>query len=244
MLASQPGLRPSRPIVPTIRERDLPALFVPEVDRELPRLVMWWEEGGAGSEEYGERARRGTAVLRRPFTDAERSALEERAWSLSCAVAPPREEDQDSLLAAIAGMLGAFPAMQRYDELTGLALAAAYLWSARERPPWAILKACDMVRSGTTELKRAFCPSEPEFNAIAARCADAWVDVLRRTKELLAGIDRQTRAKQLPGKPTSAPRPPTPPNDRKSPPSDGNHAGRALADLEARRAWREDPPLG
>jgi hypothetical protein len=45
-LASQPGLRPLRAIVPTIRERDLPALFVPAIDRELPRLVMFWEDGG------------------------------------------------------------------------------------------------------------------------------------------------------------------------------------------------------
>jgi hypothetical protein len=237
-------LRPLRPIVPTIRERDLPALFVPAIDRDLPCLVMFWEDRSweDGGREGGQVCR-GTAVLRRPFTDAERSALEERIWSLSCAVAPPQEKDRDSLLAAIAGMLGGFPAMQRYDELTALALAAAYLWCARERPPWAILRACDMVRSGTAGLNRAFCPSEPEFNTIAARCADAWVDALRRTKELLAGIDRQTRAKQLlAGKAQSAPRQPT--AKPQAPISDGKHAARALADLEARKAWLADPPLG
>ena len=159
---------------------------------------MFWEgRGWEDREPEGGQYCRGTAVLRRPFNDVERSALEKRVWSLKCAVAPPQEEHRDSLLAAIVGMLGAFPAMQRYDELTGLALAAAYLWSARERPPWAILKACHMVRSGTAGLNRAFCPSEPEFNAVAERCASAWVDALRRAKELLRGVDRETRAKQL-----------------------------------------------
>jgi hypothetical protein len=117
LLASQQGLvgiRPAKAIVPTIRERDLPPLFVPAIDRELPCLVMFWE--GRGWEERrpeGGQYCRGTAVLRRPFTEAERSALEERVWSLKCAIAPPQEEHRDSLLAAIVGMLGAFPAMQR-----------------------------------------------------------------------------------------------------------------------------------
>jgi hypothetical protein len=139
-------------------------------------------------------------------------------------------------------MLGAFPAMQRYDDLTALAIAAAYLWSARERPHWATLKACDMVRSGSAGLNRAFCPSEPEFNAIAERCADAYVSALRRAEELLAGVDAQTRAKQLlAGKaPRSSPPAPAKPKDQ----GDGGHAARALADLEARRTWRDDPPLG
>jgi hypothetical protein len=232
--------RPVRAVIPTTRERDLPPLFVPEIDRELPRLVMFWEGGSASGES------KGMAVLRRPFTDVERTALEERVWSLTCAVAPPQEADRDTLLEAISGMLGAFPAMQRHDDLTAMAIAAGYLWTARERPPWAILKACGLVRSGAAGLNRAFCPSEPEFNAIAERCTAAWVDALRRTKELLAGIDRQTRAKQLlAGKAASAPRPPTPrPNDRKLPSGDGKHAARALADLEARKTWLDDPPLG
>jgi hypothetical protein len=242
LLASQPGLangRPAKAIVPTIRERDLPSLFVPEIDRDLPSLVMFWEGGSASSEAY---AHRGVPVLRRPFTDAERSALEVRIWSLTCAVAPSQEAHRDALLAAIVSMLGGFPAMQRYDELTGLAIAAAYLWSARERPHWAILKACGLVRSGTAGLNRAFCPSEPEFNAIAERCADAYVSALRRTKELRAAVDAQTRSKQLlAGK---APRSFAPAAAKPRDQGDGAHASRALADLEARRAWRDDPPLG
>jgi hypothetical protein len=98
--------------------------------------------GGRWRERRGiPRAHRGTAVLRRPFTAAERSALDDRVWSLSCAVAPPQEAHRNALLAAITGMLGAFPMMQRHDELTALAIAASYLWSAREQPHWAILKA-------------------------------------------------------------------------------------------------------
>jgi hypothetical protein len=242
---SRPGLangRLAKAIVPTTRECDLPALFVPEIDRELPRLVAFWEGGSASDDEHGERARRGTPVLRRPFTEAERSALEERVWSLSCAVAPPQEAHRNALLASISGMLGAFPMMQRHDELTGLAMVASYLWSAREQPHWAILKACNMVRSGIGGLNRAFCPSEPEFNTIAGRCAEAYVDALRRTKRLLAAkVDT----------PSAGPKPPLSKAALEVlarahgwTPCDGGHAERVKADLEARRWAREDPPMG
>jgi transposase len=175
----------------------------------------------------------GTPVLRRPFSDAELSALQGRVWSLSCGVAPPQETHRDALLRAILGMLGGFPMMQRYDEVAGLAIAAAYLWSARKRPRWAILKACDMVRSGNAGLNLAFCPSEAEFNTIAGRCADPYVNALRRAKELLAAVDG--RAKQLLAGRTEAPREaprPMPAKSGQRELRDGRHVARALADLE------------
>ena len=38
-------------------------------------------------------------------------------------------------------MLGAFPSMQRLDKSTALSITLGYLWTVRERPHWAIVRA-------------------------------------------------------------------------------------------------------
>ena len=130
----------------------LPLIFELETDRAIPdRVVCFWSDSGE-------------PLLRRQLTGDERGALERRRHELRGAVAEAAPAGRAERLAAISGMLGAFPAMQRYDEVTGLAIAANYLWAAREVPHWAILRVCEQVRSGRSAgINPAFCPSEPEF---------------------------------------------------------------------------------
>ncbi len=174
--SSSPSGRLVNQIVPTTREDQLPALYVKEADCDPLRLVMFWEGGGVGS---------GTPVLRRPFSAEEQSVLERRVQELSCAVAPFENKNREPLLRAINGALGAFPMMQRYDQPTALGIVAGYLWTTRERPHWAIIKGCEMVRAGTAGLNAGFCPSEPEFNILIGRLVEPYAHALRRTEQLL-----------------------------------------------------------
>jgi hypothetical protein len=217
-------------------EDHLPAKYVREVDRDLGDLVRFWEGAGVGS---------GTPVLRRPFNDAERSALERRIWELRCALTAFESRDREALGRAINGMLGAFPMMQRFDQVAALSMARAYLSLAEGRPYWAIVKACQMVRLGTAGLNSGFCPSEPEFNTLVGRLVEPYVNALRRAESLLAATieppapPRPTRAElearlgRRLGPPSSEPKPPT------MSAGDGGHAERVMADLAARKAMRE-----
>jgi hypothetical protein len=115
-----------------------------------------------------------------------------------------------------------------------------------------------MVRSGTAGLNHAFCPTEPEFNAIAGRCAEFYARLLRRTKQLLAaGVYTPPPPKPRPSVGpwccllckeelaiTKNRSRAVPSDGAYSAPSNGVHAARAIADLEARRWAREDPPMG
>jgi hypothetical protein len=205
--------------VPILREDLLPVLFVLAVDRGIPdRVVMFWN-GGVGL---------GTPVLRRRLTDEEKSALEQRASHLRNALAPWPESSRDKLLEETSGMLGAFPWMQRLDEEAAMSMAAAYLWTARERPHWAIIKACEMVRAGTAGFNPSYCPSEPEFNLMIGRLIAGYVNRLAATERLLAA-----KTEQRPVRPVSPQPIPT-----AAPGSDGNHAARAIADLQDRKAQR------
>jgi hypothetical protein len=212
-------------IAPIRREDRLPAIHVGEIDRDLYSVVMFWEGGGVGS---------GTPVLRRPFNASERAALERRVWELGCAVAPFEDSNREVLLQAITGMLGAFPMMQRFDQSTALGIVAGYLWTARERPHWAIVKACERVRSGNAGLNASYCPSEPEFNNLISRLVEPYVNALRRAENLMM--------KKI--------EPPAPPRHTHAgskleartgmPAGDGKRAERVMADLAARRDHKVD----
>jgi hypothetical protein len=82
-------------------------------------------------------------------------------------------------------MLGGFPNMQRHDRKAALGIAIAYLELAAERPPWAILKACQLVRVGEAGLNPGFCPTEPEFNILARRIVAPYAEALRSARQLL-----------------------------------------------------------
>jgi hypothetical protein len=211
-------------IAPIADADRLPELRSPEVTR-VERFVQWTDSAGQ-------------LTLPPPLGDETRSRLTTRAHDLERAIAPCREEHRDRLLGAIAGMLGAFPTMQRHDRVAALGMAAAYLWTVRERPPWAIVNGCNLVRVGQAGLNRSFCPSEPEFSDIVKRLVAPYVDALRRVRLLLS----------------AAVRPPDPPKLSReeieaklgrrigAPPTDEHYMARALSDLEARKA-RRDPDL-
>jgi hypothetical protein len=218
-------------------EDRLPAIYVREIDRDLRDLVRCWEGGAVGS---------GTPMLRRPLNDTERSALEHRIWELRCALTPFENSDREALGRAINGMLGAFPTMQRFDQVAALSMGRAYLSLAERRPYWAIVKACQMVRLGTAGLNSGFCLSEPEFNSLVGRLVEPYVNALRRAECLLAAkieppaSPRPTReeleaklGRRLDPPSSHEPKPPA------MPAGDGGHAARVIADLAARKAMRE-----
>ena len=162
---------PARPIA---KADDVPPLFMRDVDRDIPdRAVCWYE----GSER--------TPALRRALTEAERHSLEFRASGLRNALAPYEDRHKDTLAAAIAGMLAGFPAMARHDDETAVALTWGYLCILRDRPPWAIARACEMVRAGRAGLNPSFCPSEPEFNLLVGRVTAEYAERLRKTEAML-----------------------------------------------------------
>jgi hypothetical protein len=202
-------------IVPISDGSRLPPLHMPEIER-IDRLVVVTYSSGQKE-------------LLRPLNDESRSTLARRIYD---PIEPCREDNRDGLLGAISGMLGAYPMNQRYDRIVALSMAAAYLWTARDQPPWAILRACDLVRGGKAGLNLSFCPSEPEFNAVAARCVEPYRDELRRSRELLDA---------------KAVEPPPPKLSREEieaklgapPPADRCYSARALSGLDARKGRRE-----
>src|SRR5215471_651633 len=227
-------------IVPIRDHARLPLTFDHGTDREIPdRVVCFW---------FGSGEKKGKPLLRRELTLEERQALERRRHDLRCAVAEADPESRDDLLGAISGMLGAFPAMQRHNVATSLAIAASYLWSAREYPHWAIMRACQQVRENSAGLNPSFCPSEPEFVGICLNLVSGYARQLAATEAILAAPvyepppeQRMTRAEieaklghpigEKSGRSAN-----TCIADR---PGDGKHAERVAADLERRRAARQ-----
>jgi hypothetical protein len=213
--------------IPVLYEDRLPPLFVQAVDRGIrDRVVLFWENGGVDV---------GVPVLRGPLPDADKTSLELRATELRNALMPWPETSRDVLVDDISRMLGAFTANQKYDADTALMMAMSYLWTVRQRPHWAISKGCRMVRAGTAGLNPSYCPSEPEFNQLIGGLVADYERRLAATERLLAAKVEWRRAR-------SASRQPQPiatsrqPEPIATPVCDGNHAARAMADLQARKA--------
>lgn len=219
------------PAVPITTTEGLPSTFVRSTDRDIPdRTVTRWT--GTGEE-------RGEPVLRRALTSDERAAVAHRRDELRNAVAPAPEASRNMLLRAIKGMLGAYPAMQRYDDGTATAIAANYLWTVREEPHWAIAKACDEVRSAAAGLNPSFAPTEPEFATVVAKLVATYRQRLAQAEAVLrAGVDKlpappltkeEIEAKL--GRPIGERPNPLWPEE-----AAGGHAERVAADLAARKA--------
>lgn len=162
---------PPNAIVPIANSDHLPELHSWDLAR-IERLVVWTSAAGQ-------------LELARPLSGEETSWLSLRVHELERALEPWRGDSRDDLLGAISRMLGGFPNMQRHDRTAALGIAIAYLELAAERPPWAILKACHLVRAGEAGLNPGFCPTEPEFNILARRCVAPYVEALRRARQLL-----------------------------------------------------------
>jgi hypothetical protein len=160
-------------------------VWVREIDRDLvDRVVLFWEGSSLT----------GAPVLRRALTAAEHDLLTAHRDHLRAAIAPPQPSDQEPLTAVIARMLNAFPAVNRQSEAAAagggaqaaVKTAAGYLWTLRDCPPWAIVRACDCVRAGTAGIDRNFCPSEPALRAVADRLVEPYRVALARIERLIA----------------------------------------------------------
>jgi hypothetical protein len=220
--------------LPVVHEDKPPARFVRAIDRDIPeRVVMFWQDDG-------------TPVLRRPFSGDENSALQQRRSELLNTLTPWPETRRDPLLAKISGMLGGFPTNQRHDPETALVIAAGYLWVVRERPAWAIIRACHDIREGQAGFNREFPPSEAQFNWYIGRLVEQYEQMLRQTELLLsAKIEAPPSSRPTQGeieaklqRPLGAAATYKDSKAAPSPAYDGKHALRVLDDLEARKARR------
>jgi hypothetical protein len=162
---------PANAIVPIANSDHLPEVHSRDLSR-IERLVVWTSAAGQ-------------LELARPLTGEETAWLSVRMHALERALEPWRGDSRDDLLGVISRMLGGFPNMQRHDRVAALGIAMAYLEVAAECPPWAILKACQLVRRGKAGLNPSFCPTEPEFNILARRLLAPYVEALRRARQLL-----------------------------------------------------------
>lgn len=216
-------------VSPIIASENLPAVLDRATDIDLPdRVVGFWT--GTGDD-------RGEPELRRELTASERGALERRAGALRNAVAPAPEQSRDALMREISRMLGGFPQMQGHDFKTAQVIAVSYLFTVRSAPHWAIVKACEQIRTGVAGLNPNFCPPEPAFATVVARCTEQYWRMLRgaeavlRARVMLPPAAKMTREEieaKL-GRPIGVP-PEAPPRA-----ADPSYAARVAADLRARR---------
>lgn len=129
---------------------------------------------------------RGRPEIVRALTVDERSALANRLASLETALEPYQADDRIACGAAISGMIGAFAVMQRHSGEVAAAITAAYLWTVRDRPRWAIEQACSDIRSGRAGLAPNYCPNEPEFNIAVGKVLAPFRIRLAAAKDLLS----------------------------------------------------------
>jgi hypothetical protein len=197
-LSSQLSSARELTIVPVEDSSQVPAIFVRETDRDIPeRVVSWWYEGIA----------KPIPVLRRSLREDERITLERRRRDLLIALAAPADGHHgDRCAGAVAGMLAGFPAMSRHDIKAATAMVAGYLSIVGDLPPWAIMKASRMVRSGQAGLNMSFCPSEPEFCGVVKRIVAPYEERRRKIDALLlAEAPAKTQRKALPHQPGDIP---------------------------------------
>jgi hypothetical protein len=231
---------PQNAMIPITREGDLPAIYDPEIHGLCGLIAFYEGPGGVAS---------GTPVLRRALKASEQSKLERRVIELRRTVAPFDSRNRDSLIQAISGMIGSYQMMQKFNKATALTITAGYLWTARQRPHWAIKKACAMVRDGTAGLNPMYCPSEAEFNLLIGRLIEPYTNALHNVERLIKArvelpqppkLTREEIEAKL-GRPlgTAAA---LKPQAQSSPAHDGKHMQRVLADLAARKMRRESLP--
>jgi hypothetical protein len=174
-------------VIPISDAGKLPPPFVKAVDRDLPdQVVCAWT--GRNDDTPGE------PTLRRALHVDERRALEQRRNDLRRALAPAPAASRDALLDEIAGMLGAYPSMQRHDAQAAAMMAMSYLWTVRDEPHWAIVKACTLIRGNRAGLNPSFPPTEPEFAHVVRREAAMHRLSLQRAEALLRAKADPVRA--------------------------------------------------
>lgn len=154
-LVSSPARSEKATMPTTTAPLAVPAIFDLLTDRAIPdRVVSYYE------------APLNIPVLRRELIGDERSALERRADHLRASLAPFGPNSKKTVGRAISEMLRGFPQMQRRSPGEALDIIGGYLATLRERPAWAIVDACQMVRAGKDTSSVDFPPSEARLNQI------------------------------------------------------------------------------
>jgi hypothetical protein len=216
-VASQCTLAPETIRNPISDRSRVPAEFVRETDRDIPDRVTAWHEGLTDK-----------PVLRRALTNSEGVALMRRREDLLRALAAPSNgRHGDRCASAVSAMLAGFPTMARLDIESATATVGGYLHVVRSCPPWAVITACDQVRTGRAGLSTSYCPSEPEFCTVVRRIVATYELQLRKTEALLDA------------EPPKAPEPFRREVLKPKPAPDTGYARRATTDLAINKLRRE-----
>jgi hypothetical protein len=139
----------------------MPALCDRRADLEIPRAA-WdsWKETGK------------PRCLRRPLTAEERSVLERRRDEIAPWMQPYHRAELDQVAASLLKMFGAFPAFAGGSDVGLASKANGIAQDLAQCPAWAIVGACDKIRTrgyakktanGNFLTERHWPPSDPEI---------------------------------------------------------------------------------
>lgn len=113
-------------------------------------------------------------LLSEPLSTAARSRLEVRLAHIDYKMTPAGDNDVRVIAAAIAGVLGAFPAAAAGSAENTI---AKYTQVMRGLPLWAVLKACSDVEFGRAEgASLDYRPSAPRLRQIALQVMHPWLE--------------------------------------------------------------------
>ena len=234
LASSEGGNRTGEVMLPTRCERPLvlPVMFDPEIDIRLPRRVQRsWKETGK------------PRALYRELTPAERDAVLARRNALIDALVPFMPSERADVEGALAAMFASKPAMRDQGE-DAVARIAVYCSALRQRPPWAIIRACDQAMREPS----AWAPSAGQVDAAVGVIVEPYRRALEGAETLLTAPVEPVEDSAAPG--LLAPPQPRPPSGLLAPirsreepwVGDGKHGSRVTAQLAARKAQREAAP--
>ncbi|MTW19365.1 hypothetical protein GJ689_24545 [Rhodoplanes serenus] len=202
------------PALPAAADGGTPALVDLVTDYELPRLFSAVSITGQ------------PRPLVRALGADERSRLERRAAELRTGLGAFGAGDADAVRAALSAMLTGYRSMrQQGDEAHATVAIMARVLA--EFPRWAIQRACLMVARGEAGLDRRWPPNDAEMHAIVARVVEPYRDTLARVAAMLAAPVEPPSARRL-----SRP--------RETVETRRGHVARVMADMDARRAARDE----
>lgn len=223
---------------PIVRDAQLPDPYDLECDVEIPRRVFSAWVPAVGPRE-----------IIRPLSLTERARLVNRSMALRNALAPYQPTERNAVGKAISAMLGGYRSM-RQEGTAVLATVESIARFLAEFPPWAIERGCMAIRYGEVDLdpplNPAFPPNDNQIRAVVKGLVRDYQKSLATAEALLAATVEQQDEAEKParadveaklGRPV-APKPAVDCPDP-TPPHDGKHAQRVMADLAARKARQQ-----
>lgn len=161
----------------------MPPVMNMEADVTIPRNV-WsaWREAGK------------PRCLRRALTAEERGVLMRRKNELEMVIGGYHASEKDQLAAAVGKMYGAFPAFSMKGGSGTVARIGSVLQSLEAYPGWAVIKACEKVKTqgyvrseGLGEYTREthWPPSDAELIEVVRDCAKLYKDQYDSATDLL-----------------------------------------------------------